>query len=233
MQVPKLTPRLKLIAEKVKDLKCGDLYIAADIGTDHAKLPVFLVKTGICSFVYAGDVRPGPLRSASETISAFGCEKTVLPVLSDGLKNIPADYHTVIIAGMGGELIAKILSDVVVSEETLLVLSPMTSGEELRKYLFDSGYDIITEDIAVEGHRVYPVMTAKKADGNISYSDSDFVVSPALLRSAKVSERNKYIAKCIAAENKKIDGRKKAGLLDEEYRAAVVLREKLLQISAK
>lgn len=231
MSVPHLTPRLQLIAEQVKALKSDDFYVAADIGTDHAKLPVFLVKTGICSFVYAGDLRSGPLESAGKTVSFYGCtEEQIVLLCSDGLKEIPQNYHTVIIAGMGGELIVKILSETSCPENTAFVLSPMTAAEDLRRYLFENRFSILSEKIAMEGERVYPVLTAKKTGFDKDYDDCDCYLSPALLMNRQDPGVIRYIKKQMAAKDKIINGKKTAGLFDEEYAAAAVLRERFLHI---
>lgn len=223
-EYPKLTPRLRMIAEQVEALKSGAPYIAADIGTDHAKLPVFLVKTGICSFVYAGDVRPGPLASAEKTLALYRCGKErIRPVLSDGLQNIPCDYHTGIIAGMGGELIVNILSAAKLPENVGFVLSPMTAAEELRRYLYENGFSMLSENVSLEGRRIYPVITVKKTGINTAYTFRDLYCSPALLKNQKDPAVALYIKKCLASQQKIVDGKRKAGLPDTEYETALGL----------
>ena len=96
--------------EKIAGLVSGK-GIAADVGTDHAYLAAELVISGKCSRVIASDVKEGPLASAAKTVERYGISDKVQLVLSDGLAEVPLDGVTdVIIAGMGGETIAHILS---------------------------------------------------------------------------------------------------------------------------
>lgn len=132
----------------------------ADVGTDHAYLPVFLINRGICSKVFACDVADGPLENARETV-----EKTKVRGVElrkgDGLTAVEADeVDTFVIAGMGGDLIAEIISAApwVKNERYELILQPMTSVEDLRRYLCDNGF-MITEERAVSSQgRIYTVI---------------------------------------------------------------------------
>ena len=84
----------------------------ADIGTDHAYLPVWLCQNGVCKSAVAADINPEPLSRGQLTIAQAGLEDKVKTRLSDGLKSISADEaDDIVIAGMGGELIAKIILD--------------------------------------------------------------------------------------------------------------------------
>ncbi|MGN0650546.1 MAG: class I SAM-dependent methyltransferase [Oscillospiraceae bacterium] len=149
-----LTNRLQTAAEL-----CRKGVVAADIGTDHALLACYLALNG-AKQVYASDVREGPLEAARRTIEQTGVTN-VTAVLSDGLEKI--EYaDDVIIAGMGGELIAQIVSGCrFLSENTRFILQPMTKAEHLREYLCENGFEIIEERTAYEGRRAYVVMLVK------------------------------------------------------------------------
>lgn len=157
--LPKLSPRLKLLASKARPNK-----IICDIGTDHAYLPAFLVNKGISPFAIACDVKEGPLKRAENNINKFGVQDKVKLILSDGLERIEkTSFDDLIIAGMGGEQISDILSKAqwLKDGDRLLILQPMTSAEELKKYLYSNDYKITNEEIVREGLRYYIVITAK------------------------------------------------------------------------
>lgn len=148
-------------------LKCAEAVtsggIAADIGTDHAKLAVYLVQNGISKRALACDIGEGPLSRARETVEQSGEQNRVFLYLSDGLDSVPDDGITdVICAGMGGELIFDIISraEFVKARRVNLVLQPMTKAERLRRALCSGGFEIISEQAVSEGRFVYTVINA-------------------------------------------------------------------------
>ena len=134
-----------------------------DIGTDHARLPIYLIKNGIAKGVIATDIRPLPLENAKKNVAASGVKGIELR-LCDGLSAIKKDEtDTVIIAGMGGEVISGIISRGELPREQpypLLILQPTTSPEALRRYLYESGFEILTETALKENGKLYSVITA-------------------------------------------------------------------------
>ncbi len=135
----------------------------ADIGTDHAYLPVYLVQAGICPSGIAADIRTGPLEAARRTVTEAGLTDAIALRLGDGLAPVAADEaDDIVIAGMGGETIVEILSaaDWVKDTRLRLVLQPMTRAEELRRWLLTNGFAITEERLVRDGHRLYPVMAA-------------------------------------------------------------------------
>lgn len=129
---------------------------AADVGCDHAQLACYLAQN-ISSFVIASDVRDGPLDAARRTVAECGAANVKI-VKSDGLAEI--DFaDDVIICGMGGELIAQIISGCrFLSEDTRFILQPMTKDDFLRKWLYQNGFEIDREIVAAEKERRYVVM---------------------------------------------------------------------------
>ncbi len=135
----------------------------ADIGTDHAYLPVYLVQAGVCPGGIAADIRSGPLDAARRTVTEAGLTDVIALRLGDGLAPVAADEaDDIVIAGMGGETIVEILSaaDWVKDTRLRLVLQPMTRAEELRRWLLTNGFTITEERLVRDGHRLYPVMAA-------------------------------------------------------------------------
>lgn len=146
-----LDPRLQMIAELVVP---GS--IIADIGTDHAYLPIELIQTNRCPFAIASDIREGPLDNARKNIQKSGLTDKIDIVLCNGLDAI-GDYHPdgIVIAGMGGELIASILNKApfLQIDRPRLILQPMTMQHELRRYLWNNGFSIQEERLCdFKGH---------------------------------------------------------------------------------
>lgn len=153
-----LDKRLSMVASMVRH---GSR--VADIGTDHAYLPVHLVQAGICPSGIAADIRSGPLEAARRTVTEAGLTDAIALRLGDGLAPVAADeVEDIVIAGMGGETIVEILSaaDWVKDTRFQLVLQPMTRAEELRRWLLTNGFVSTEERLVQDGHRLYPVMTA-------------------------------------------------------------------------
>lgn len=148
-----LTPRLRTLA----DLVPQDARLA-DVGTDHAYLPVWLLLQGRISRAIAADLREGPLNRARETARQYQVEDKVSFRLCDGLSLVDREEVDVIsIAGMGGETIAAILQAAPWAREKLLLLQPMTSFPDLRLWLQQHAYAIQRERIVREGERLYTV----------------------------------------------------------------------------
>ncbi len=153
-----LSQRLKLIASLVpKGAR------VCDIGTDHARLPIYLIEQQTADRVIATDIRPLPLENAKRNVALSGVAGIELR-LCDGLSAVKkSETDTVIIAGMGGEVISGIISRAELLRERpypLLILQPTTSPEALRKYLYESGFEILTETALKENGKLYSVMTA-------------------------------------------------------------------------
>ncbi|MEG1874833.1 MAG: class I SAM-dependent methyltransferase [Angelakisella sp.] len=147
--------RLTLISQMVKPCR-----YAADIGTDHGYLICALVGQGIAQRGIAADINPQPLEKAVRQIAACGLQEHIHTLCTDGLCGIGEQVDAVILAGMGGELIARILDDWRYSRraDVSFYLQPMTKAERLREYLYQAGFSIQQERCCVAAHRPYSVM---------------------------------------------------------------------------
>jgi len=156
-----ITPRLEMILRHICGKSC------ADIGTDHAYVPIKLYEAGIK--VIATDIMPGPLKIAAENVKKQNA--CVELRLGGGLSPIEkGEVDTVIIAGMGGEMIEKILSeDTEKAKGVRLILQPMNSQKELREYLLNNGFKIMEEDLATEGFKVYNLIVAEYCGQKADY----------------------------------------------------------------
>ena len=152
-----LDPRLKKCAEFVR-------YGArvADVGTDHGYLPIFLLQTGKVNFATACDINKDPLDSAVRNAAKYGETEHMQFVLSDGLHGLCADdADDIVIAGMGGELILRIISEApwLKNTDKHLVLQPMTTAAQLRRGLLELGYKIEREETVYDGKKIYSVLS--------------------------------------------------------------------------
>lgn len=131
-----------------------------DVGTDHAYLPCYLIKNHITAEVTAVDVNEKPLQRAEKTVASLGLQGQIKLFLSDGLQEVSSDTEDVVIAGMGGELIARILSDCpwAKAEQKHFILQPMTNTPYLRKYLYQNGFAIQKEVPVSENGHFYTVL---------------------------------------------------------------------------
>ena len=156
-----LTARLQSVASQVPQ---GARL--ADIGTDHAYLPVWLLLRGQISSAIAADLRQGPLSRARETAQLYGVSGQISFRLCDGLSAIsPDEVDTIAIAGMGGETIVAILAAAPwTKEDKLLLLQPMTSFPDLRLWLQRNGYTIEKESISREGKRLYSCLRVRAGE---------------------------------------------------------------------
>ena len=151
----------------------------ADVGCDHAYIPIEAIKSGKASFAYASDIRRGPLQRAKQNIEAAGLSDRAVLRLADGLDGAEEfSPDTVVIAGMGGELIARIINDAdfVKNGRVTLILQPMTSAAELRSYLLDSGFSIAEERLAAEDRHVYQILRCVYGGEKQTYSQAELQI---------------------------------------------------------
>ena len=136
----------------------------ADVGSDHAYLPVYLVQTGRIQEALATDINDGPILRAQKNIASAGLSDRIQTRKCDGLDGVQTFApDTVTVAGMGGELIAAILdkSEYVKSHCPLLLLQPMTQVAYLRRYLAENGYEVESEHLLQDDHRVYQIIACR------------------------------------------------------------------------
>lgn len=138
--------------------------LTVDVGTDHGKLAAALVLSGRAERAIASDVKEGPLSKAEELIAKLGLADKVGLRLADGLTGLDdSGADQAVIAGMGGELIASIIAAApwVKTAGIHLVLQPMTTAPELRRFLAEEGFRILRQGAALEDGKPYEVITAR------------------------------------------------------------------------
>lgn len=132
--------------------------VLADIGTDHAYLPVFLLQNEVVPSIIASDIGAGPLNNARKTVEAYCLSDRIDLRLSDGLKSYsPEEVTEIVICGMGGNLIEEILTAApwIRNDKMHLVLQPMTHTEDVRRYLCRNGFRIERETVTTDADRYY------------------------------------------------------------------------------
>lgn len=197
-----ITPRLELIIKHVSENKI------ADIGTDHAYIPIELIKRGICKSAIATDISTGPAEIAKEHIKNEGLSIDVR--IGGGLAVLkPGEVQQIIIAGMGGKMIVSILEDSPeIAKNTKLILQPMNGQYELRKYLTENNFTVTCEDIAAEGEKVYNLIEVNPHGTPVEYDNELDLHLPSFLKGHDYYPRLK--AKKLREFNKILEGNKKA-----------------------
>ena len=194
----RLSKRLQTIADFIKKDA-----IVADIGTDHAHIPIYLIENKIIAKAYACDINIGPLEKAKENIKFFGLEENIVLRLSNGLEKVSNDeVDTIIIAGMGGELIIDILERgrKFFDKKNTFILSPHTKIDEVRSYLLKNGFEIFREDMCIDEGKFYTVMEVVYIGIESFYSDRELLYGRYLIGNKNTilikfleKERNKYL----------------------------------------
>lgn len=159
----------------------------ADIGCDHGYLGISLLLSGRASFVHACDLRPQPLQTAVENAGRFGVADKMHFSCANGLAAInPQTVDAIVIAGMGGELIANILQAAPWTKDPqyTLILQPQSSGNDLRRRLCQMGYAIEEEALEEEGGYLYNILRVRYAPGQTLTPGQEYC-SPQLLQSGE------------------------------------------------
>ncbi|ADL12234.1 tRNA (adenine(22)-N(1))-methyltransferase [Acetohalobium arabaticum] len=162
----KLSPRLKEITELI-----SSPYSVADIGTDHAYLPIYLAENFDCEKLIASDVKQAPYQTAVENVQQAELEDMIDVRLGCGLKILePNEVKAAVIAGVGSDTIIDIIADnkQITDSITEFVLQPMNHAARLRNWLMNNGFQIIDEGLAQEGTRFYEIILIQSGSEQIS-----------------------------------------------------------------
>ena len=188
-----LSQRLSSVASMVTAGNC-----LADVGTDHGYVPIYLYERNIIPRAIAMDVNKGPLERAALHIAESGMKEAIETRLSDGLTALkPGEADSVVIAGMGGPLIIRILSAHPEITESLkeLILQPQSEISEVRIWLYEQGYEIVEEHMVFEDGKYYPMFKAVKnpeaeklTDLEYKYGKISVLGEPEVLRAYLVRE---------------------------------------------
>lgn len=166
-----------------------------DVGSDHAYLPIALVKKGRISAAIAGEVVEGPYQSACQNVQKEGLSQQIQVRLASGLDAMTAEdgIEEIVIAGMGGRLISTILDQGLAKLQGIqtLILQPNNRENELRNWLEEHDYLIVAEEILEEAGKIYEILVAKPGKMALSWRDQTF--GPYLLNSKSEVFRKKWL----------------------------------------
>ena len=179
-----LSKRLQAVADMVT---AGN--ITADIGTDHAYIPIYLIENNIVPKAFAMDINKGPLDIAAAHVDSYGFNDRITLRLSDGLNALGEnEAETVVIAGMGGALEIKILSSNmnVVNSLKELILQPQSELKKFREFLIEEGFYIEDENMVLDEGKYYPMLKVLPPSAklkNPKWSDAELCYGKYLLES--------------------------------------------------
>lgn len=222
-----LSGRLQAVADLV-----GETESVADIGTDHGYIPVFLVSSGQAKRAIAMDVNKGPLMRAQEHIRQQGLKGRIESRLSDGLAALrPGEAQVIVIAGMGGALMERILTEGldVAHKAKRLVLQPQSELASFRKFLVEHGFQIVEEDMVFEDGKYYSMMAAEYASpgrqGSLGeLTEAEYRYGPLLLAHSHPVLR-RYLLRQREQKQKILDSLARNARQDVSKRRAQVVEE--------
>ena len=223
MKKCKLSKRLSAAATLVRNGA-----VCADIGTDHAYIPIYLAQNGISDKILASDINEGPILSARENIAYYGLSDKIETKIANGLDGIENFRPTdIIICGMGGELIAQIIesSNYVKNSGVRLILQPMTSIRELRLYL-QNGFEIIDENIVLDSGKLYQIICVAYDGKEHKMTDAELELGPKNIAKKGILFE-KILFSTIAKKQKRREGLLKGGYDTVEVDKEIQELEKL------
>lgn len=221
-----IRPRLMWFAERVRQN-----VLFADIGTDHAKLPVYLIQSGKVKNAIASDIGEGPIHRARAYINVCGLADRIDAYIGDGIGHLPITPPAdIAICGMGGETIRNIMdaTPFLKHPDIRLLLQPMTDFALLRHYLAKNGFAPEEEDIVLSDGRMYQCMI-------VCYTGKAYALSnaEAELGSLAIEKRSatflQYVTRRKGIVQKCLDGKNRSGADASEETALLSAYNKILQ----
>lgn len=233
MNIEKLSKRLETVTSFIH----SGMRIA-DIGSDHAYLPCYAVKKEIAKSAIAGEVADGPYQSALHQVVKTGLTEHISVRKGDGLEVInPYEVDCIIIAGMGGTLIADILERGKSKLEGVkrLILQPNIGAENVRKWLYNHNWQLIDEKIVEEDGKFYEILVADIGNSLIPYKnlEKEFLLGPFLLQNKNEAFIKKWQLELLQWKNilseleKAVDSEKIIEKRNEITKKMNIVREEL------
>lgn len=192
----KLSKRLETIASLVPKGTC------ADVGADHGKLLIALFERGVINHGYAIENKVGPYNRLVKAITEAGLIDDIIPLLSDGLKDLPETIETVVIAGMGGENVIDILKKYPRKTKQIqtLIVDAHSAVPKLREEVSKMGFAIAEEKIILEDGVYYEIIKFIRSDFAI-YGEADIEFGPILRNEKCATFKEKYIERINTIDN--------------------------------
>ena len=176
----KINNRLKLVGDYVDK---GS--VPLDIGCDHAKLSIYLLKEKNFPFVYASDNKIGPLNQARENVNYYNLADKIELIKAEGLNSLNDKIDTITVTGMGGLTINKMFLENKnkLTNIKTIILSPNNFIKEVRETINKLGYYLKDEELVEESNKLYHILVFSK--GNKTYSDKELYLGPILMTKNK------------------------------------------------
>lgn len=228
MGAPCLSERLLAVASLVRDGA-----VLADIGTDHAYLPIALLQSGKIKSAVCADINEGPLSLAKMNAKKAGVDSKIKFYLSDGFDKIPSDGITdVSICGMGGELILDIVSRATpfLSNGARLILQPMSREWVLRRGLYSLGFEIVREEFTFDTGKYYILMLVRFTGEKKDIDETVAYVGDSKTRAEISKAQIGYFKTKRRALQKSVDGLLKSGKACPEKEKIILEIDKILNL---
>ncbi len=222
MKIP-MSSRLLAVCDFIRK---GDR--VADIGCDHGYLGIYLLTNCIAAHTIESDVAQGPLDSARRNAARFGVEGAMTFCLSDGARDIPRDFDTLVCAGMGADTIMSILSAApwLKADRYRLVLQCQSKRPELRRYLYEEGYRILRETLAKDGKFVYTVMEVVHQPAEVPTEAQTYITPQVLADGSPLLPE--YIGRVLFGIRQTVAGMERSGHPDlAKYQALLTELEEM------
>ncbi|SDK54090.1 tRNA (adenine(22)-N(1))-methyltransferase [Sediminibacillus albus] len=194
-----LSDRLKSVASFLPE---GAVF--ADIGSDHAYLPVYVCRQDQQALAIAGELNEGPFQSAKRNVEEQGLSARIAVRKGNGLSILKAnEVEQVVIAGMGGSLITDILENGKNKLSTVgrIITQPNLEARSIRVWLQENGYKLIGEDIIEEAGHIYEVLAADKSEVKAAMNEVELLCGPFLLKEKSMAFINKWESEIKKREN--------------------------------
>lgn len=197
--MPTVSKRLRAAASEI-----GNVKLLADIGTDHGKLVIYALEHGLAERAFAVDISENSLEKAKRYAEHRNLADKIEFLCGDGLKPLPTTPEVVVIAGMGGNEIVKILTEKRL--EAKYVLLPHQDAHILRKFLLKERFNI-TKDYVVRDGKFYTVLVAE--NGECNYSEREIILGknypPTEAFEDRLLDRKKKIEEILSERKVDID----------------------------
>lgn len=209
----------------------------ADIGSDHAYLPIHLILQGKISLAIAGEKNDGPYQLAKSNVKKFGLTSVIEVRKGDGLEVIePGEVDVVVIAGMGASLIVQILENGLekLAQVKRIVVQPNLAAHLLRRWFMEHGWELKEEKIIEEDEQFYEILMAEPGDGQAPYlglgereMEQALLMGPYLLKEKNEVFLDKWTGE-LRKRKRIIASLEQARGEEKEERLHVILEEKKL-----
>lgn len=223
MNSEKLSLRLTAVASYVEQGA-----ILADIGSDHAYLPCYLIRTGEINKAIAGEVVKGPFESAVKNVEKEGLSTNITVRLGNGLQAIQEtdEVDTITIAGMGGPLIASILKEgnMKLDQVKRIITQPNIYASAIREWAVQNGWTIIEEQILEEDNKIYEIIVLER--GTAEYDELEMMVGPYLLKEKSPVFLKKWKRESVEW-SRVLDSLEKAGQTEDISKRKEQLQKKM------